>query len=609
MEKPFKEYIIDIKNNLVKLVHNVYANEKFKKYILPVRKNKYFIPAVSIILCLSVSVGITAGIKSVMGERKQEEASIASNSAEIAFYNKKYDIAIAEYTKMQENEKDWPIWNMKIAEIYSVKGEFVKSNELIGKVYETRNKLVDVKKDKDKEKDQDIEAKDKELMNLIVFTTLMNGEYKKALEYGEVFLKKYPTDKNLLRTMTTIYLVNGNKDKAKEIVDIYQIDNESASDLAVIARMNMLVDDFDEGFALLKKAWYKDKNEVKVFDVIAQITDYNKTDIVDRISKLEKKEPDELAYKMWMAKIYSMSKDSARKADELIEKLNDEDVGNINLMLIKANMYQNMGEIEKAKEVLDDVIKDDPKSFIGYHAAAWQDYNNQKYDVAFKDCVKSIAMNKDYPDNYGFLIPEILTKQKKGEEVEPYYRTALYKEPFNYNIMIKIAEYYGNTIKNTAKALFYYDLAARMKPSDCEIYYNMALINLNNQKPDDAIELLKKSIAINDKDPKYHRALGTVYLNKEKNDDALKEIRKAYSINKIDILTLNNAGCYYISVDGDIDRSMVNLKAAYDGMTKETSVEDREIITENYNRVKELSKAYNKRNGASLKVPDLKLFY
>ncbi|OOM74327.1 beta-barrel assembly-enhancing protease [Clostridium puniceum] len=601
MEKPVKEYI----NHLI---HAIFEREQVKKSITTLKKNKYFIPVITMILCLSISVGITATLKSLMG-KKEVEASIAANSAETAFYNKKYDIAVAEYTKMQESEKDWPIWNMKIAEIYSVKGEFAKSNELIEKVYEARNKLVDTKKDKDKEKDENLEAKDKELMNLIVFTTLMNGEYKKSLEYGEVFLRKYPTDKNLLRTMTTIYLVNGKKDKAKEIVDIYQIDNESASDLAVIARMNMLVDDFDEGFALLKDAWYKDKNEVKVFDVIAQITDYNKTDIVDRISKFEGKEPNELVYKMWMAKIYSMSKDSAEKADELIEKLDDEDVGNVNLMLIKANMYQNMGEIEKAKDVLDEVIKDDPKSFIGYHAAAWQAYNNQKYAEAFKDCVKSIVMNKDYPDNYGFLIPEILTKQNKSEEAEPYFRTALYKEPFNYNIMIKIAEYYGNTIKNTSRALYYYDLAARIKPNDPEIYYNMALINLNNQKPDDAIELLKKSTVINDKDPKYHRALGTVYLNKDKNDEALKEIRKAYSIDKNDILTLNNAGCYYISVDGDIDRGMVNLKAAYDGMTKETSTEDREIITENYNRVKELSKAYNKRNGATLKVPDLKLFY
>ena len=116
---------------------------------------------------------------------------------------------------------------------------------------------------------------------------------------------------------------------------IIQEADETASDLAILARMNMLVDDFDKGFALLKDAWYKDKNEVKIFDVIAQIADYNKTDILDKISKLEKKEPNELAYKMWTAKIYSMSKDSAEKASELVDKLENEDVGNINLMLIK----------------------------------------------------------------------------------------------------------------------------------------------------------------------------------------------------------------------------------------------------------------------------------
>jgi len=429
------------------------------------------------------------------------------------------------------------------------------------------------------------------------------------LEYGEVFLKKYSDDRTLLRTMFTVYMVNANKDKAKEIVNNYPRTDETANDLAILASMNMLVDDFDKGFVLLKDAWYKDKNEVKIFDVIAQIADYNKTDILDRISKLEKKEPNELAYKIWTAKIYSMSNDSAEKASELVHKLENEDVGNVNLMLIKANMYQNIGEIDKSKEVLEEIIKDTPNSFIGYHAAAWQSCNNEKYDEAFKNCTKSIVMNKDYVDNYGFLIPEIMAKQKKGTEVEPYFRTALYKEPFNYNIIIKIAEYYGNTVKDTTKALYYYDLASKMKPNDAEIYYNMALIKLNNQRDDEAIELLKKSISINDKITKYHRALGTVYLNKEKNEYGLKEIRKAYAIDKNDILTLNNAGCYYISIDGDVERGMVNLKAAYDGINKETSAEDRTIITDNYKRVKELSEAYNKRNGATLIIPEIKLFY
>lgn len=65
---------------------------------------------------------------SFVGTNK-EEASIAISTAEAVFYNRKYYIAITGYTKLQEKE-EWPIWNVKIAEIYCVKGDFVKSNEI-----------------------------------------------------------------------------------------------------------------------------------------------------------------------------------------------------------------------------------------------------------------------------------------------------------------------------------------------------------------------------------------------------------------------------------------------------------------------------------------------
>lgn len=574
-----------------------------KDYKSTLEKNRYLVPILSIILYLSIAIGITVLMKSIVGTSK-EEVSIAMNAAEGAFYNKKYDLAITEYTELQKKE-EWPIWNAKIAEIYSIKGQFLESNNILQKVYETRNKIIDAKKE-----DEEItESKDRELANYIVFTALMNGENKKALEYGQLFLKDHPTDKNLLRTMFTVYMADGNKDKAKEIVKSYPRNDATASDLAILARMNMLVDNFDDGLNILKDAWYKDKNEVKIFDVIAQIAGYDNTYALDKILKLEKKEPNELAYKIWKAKIYSMNKDYGNKAQELIYNLESEDVGNINLMLIKADMYQSQGDTEKLKEVLKEIINDNLDSFIGYRAAALQAYNNEKYDEAFKNSIKSIIMNRDYADNYGFLIPEIMAKQNKSEDSEPYFRTALYKEPFNYNIIIKFAEYYGNIVQDTNKALYYYDLASKLKPNDAEIYYNMALIKINNQREDEAIQLLKKSISLNNKIPKYHRALGTVYLNKGKNEEAIKEIRSAYVIDKNDILTLNNAGCYYISIEGDVDRGMINLKAAYDGMNEKTREEDKEAITENYNRVKSLLDEYNKRNGETLKATDLRLFY
>jgi len=60
-----------------------------------------------------------------------------------------------------------------------------------------------------------------QLLAIQIFKAKKSGEYKKALEYGETFLQYYPNDKSLLKTMFTVYIVNGNKDKAKEIVDSY----------------------------------------------------------------------------------------------------------------------------------------------------------------------------------------------------------------------------------------------------------------------------------------------------------------------------------------------------------------------------------------------------
>lgn len=107
---------------------------------------------------------------------------------------------------------------------------------------------------------------------------------------------------------------------------------------------------------------------------------------------------------MWQAEIYSKDKESAGKANNLISELEGKDVGSINLALIKSNTYQNLGESEKARDVINEMIKSDPNSFIGYHAMSSEDYSDENYDDALKNCEKSISLNKDYADNYGFLM-------------------------------------------------------------------------------------------------------------------------------------------------------------------------------------------------------------
>ena len=186
---------------------------------------------------------------------------------------------------------------------------------------------------------------------------------------------------------------------------------------------------------------------------------------------------------------------------------------------------------------------------------------------------------------------------------------AIEQEPFNYNILLKIADYYSYNTQDKGKAYEYYNLASLVKPNDAEILYNMANIKVEDGKNSEAIELLKQCTKLDEQSTKYFRTLGTVYLNEGKTDEAIAAIRSAYSVDKSDLKTLNNAGVFYIAMEGEIERGMVNIKAAYDGLTNSVDTETRNVISENYQKAKTLYDAYNKEDGSKLTVPDFTLFY
>ena len=80
-------------------------------------------------------------------------------------------------------------------------------------------------------------------------------------------------------------------------------------------------------------------------------------------------------------------------------------------------------------------------------------------------------------------------------------------------------------------------------------------------------------------------------------------------INNDDILTLNNAGCYYISVENNISRGYENIKGAYDKISNSTDKETKKYITKNYEKAKALYDKYNNDSDAKFEIPDLHLFY
>ena len=570
----------NLKNTLKAL--KVSFKENTKAYII--------FGLMGIFLIVSLALSIKQLSNTVSTAAVKGKIVIKNNVAEEYFYKGQYDKAIDEYILLQQKEPAEGLWYAKMSEIYSIMGNIESSKEYLVKAKELGGKNVEV-------------------LNYIVFTEFMNKDYSSALQQGEESLALFPKDKKLIKTMFTVYMANNMLEKAKELISSYPVDIKSSSETAEYARMLMITEQWEEGYKELKIAWEVDKDEYKIYDVLAQISVYNRDTLLENVTSLAEKNPNDLAYKMWLAKIYSLSEVTADQAAKLIEELRQHDIGKIEIKLIEAAILQNLKQTEQADELIKKVIDENKDDYRVLHTAGWYYLNKMNFTSAENYCRESIAKNKDYTDNYGFLMPEILKAQGKSIEGEPYFRTAMYKEPYNYNIMLTIANYYWYTTKDTEKALENFKFAEIVNPNDGEIKYNMALINITNKNTDEAVELLNQSIKISDSTAKYHRTLGTIYLLNGKPAEAIKEIRYAYASDETDVMTLSNAGCYYITQDTNLVKGEYNLRKALEGITDATDKYTSDTIKSNYEKVKGLLDKYNNSSNETLKIPELTLFY
>ena len=572
-------------------------NMETKKKII---ENEYVQSALTIGISMIFVVILMVSLDKIMGKPKVE-TKFTSNLAEEYYYDGKYTDAIEEYTNMQK-EDPWPEYIVKIAEISSMLGEYEASNGALKEAVLYRDSLME-------ENAETYKEKDKELMNDIIFTFFMNKEYEQAISLGKDYLSEVGPYKELVETMFTLYINYGQVESAKAILNQYPIREENASDLVSVAKMRMILGEYEEGFKLLTDAWHIDKNEVEIFDAITQVASYDKDFIMEKLTTVAEANPNEEVYELFIAKLHATSTETVDKAEEIIESISEENNNNINYDVIKSQIYMSLGKEKEAKKILNNIIEDEKYSYIGYHIMAWNYYEEAEFEEAFEYCKKSIVANKDYADNFGFLIPEIMKSWGQTQAVEAYYRTALAVEPFNHAMMIKIADYYAFTTSQYEKAKEYYNLALSLKPYEDTIYYQLGMLALVEEDSEVALENLLEAIELNDKIGKYHRTIGNIYLSQDNNEMAIESYRNAYLLDESDILALNNAGCYYISVEESIFRGFENLEAAYEEMPEDLDSESKKHIIENYNKAKKIFDDYNEGDGALITVPEFHLFY
>lgn len=533
-------------------------------------KNKYVEPIITIGLSILFAFVVLISIQSMMGTKT---VTITNNKAEEYYYDGKYDEAINEYMTMQK-EDAWPIWTARVAEIYSIQGDITQANNLLKEAIVKRDKLM-------LENGDEYLEQDKELINEVVFTFYMNNDLEQAESLGEYYLESYNTYKPLLKTMFAVYLANDEKDLAKGIVNSYPVDKDSAYDLATLAKMQIMINDYDNGLENLRLSYEIDKNEIKSYDVIMEACQFDKEKLLKKVTELSEENPKVEAYKAWINEINSFDEKNIDFSKNVIDE-------------IKNNI--NTDELEE-------------DSYVDLYIKAWENYNKGQYDKAKEFANEAILANSDYENTYGMLMPNILIATENSDKIEGYIRKAIFNEPYNYNLIVNIAKLYEDKLSNLDKAKYYYDYALTLNKNNDELYYDLALLNLKMDKVDDAILDLNKAIAIDEDKSDYYRALGTIYYNEKEYDKAIENIRKAYSLNEKNVLALNNAACYYITVDKDVWRAYSNIESAYNDMPSSIDSESKKLITNNYNAIKKVYDKYVNDENTIVDVQGLELAY
>lgn len=597
-----KKYLKSFFEKLNRAINRT-SNNLIDKYRKANKKNKYVEP----IFIIGSSCFITLiMILCIKGFTTVEEIDITQNRAEYLYYENKYDEAIEEYNKMQKDD-NWPIWTVKAADIYSLKGDIKKSSSLLKESIIKRDRVIK-EEGFDKYRDKDIE-----LINSMLFTFIMNKEYDEAISFGEKYINDYGVNKDIVKTLFSAYIANNHIYKAEGLTENYPLDKNSSYDICTLSNMNMLINKWDDGLELLKDAWNLDRNEMKIYDVIDDMYSFDKDMLIKSIEEKIETNPEEEAYKMILAKTYSISKENIGKAEELIGELEEKNINGVSTDYINFEICKNSNRKSEAEDYLDDAVRkasnEKKDSYIEYYLSSLRSLYNEKYDEAFNLAKKSIVKNSNYPNSYGSLITDILLKKGNIKPTEAYFRTAMQKETYNYETIMRIADYYSNYESNNEKARDYYSLASNIKKDNSKLYYKLAKLDIIDEKWDKAALNLKEAIKIEKDNQEYYRILGTVYLAQGINEEGINLIREAYAMNEKDIISLNNAGWYYLMVEKDVARGYENIKAAYGEIPTTMNEATKNTIIGNYNRAKEVYEQFLKDSSQEFKLSGIKLIY
>ncbi|GAA0125794.1 hypothetical protein UT300019_16960 [Clostridium sp. CTA-19] len=519
------------------------------------------------------------------------------------FYSSNFEESIKVYESINKTDKRSAIWPAKISELYLLQDD-----------NENAEKYMKVAMEKeDKSGDAHSILLNNEFLNLkekFVENRISEEDYTEIFKHAKEDLDMYPENNDIKRVAFAIYLFHGDSINAKKIIDSYATKSFTASELCDKAMMYFQLNDSKSAFSTLIEAYELDKNEMKIYDVVYEAYMSN-GNLLNELINLANENNSELFYKLALIKIY-VSNIDLNKGEDLLNEIGGMKIENnfIIPQLLMVELLNNKCEFDKEEKIIYDLLNNHSDNYKVNYLTACYWLNKNDIEKAIKYFKIAIKQNEKYLPLYTKLAPDILEMKGEPNKAIPYLHYAIYYEPYNPLTYVNSGYYNLYSMNNSVNALEHFKIAQVFNEDDLELKYQTALVYLSNHNYNEAIEMLNICIEKDSKNIKYHRTLGTTYVISKRQDEAIKEINEAYELDKSNILTLNNLGCYYITVEGDIEKSFKNIELAFKSLKEEHDEYTVKTITENYNKIIDLKKKYEKgKENEVIEIPDFVMFY
>lgn len=200
-------------------------------------------------------------------------------------------------------------------------------------------------------------------------------------------------------------------------------------------------------------------------------------------------------------------------------------------LYVLASAYSNADQYEEAIKPLKLVIEFDPNHIAAYNDLGWAYTKLQLLDDAIETYQKLIALKPDYLLAHHNLGWAYFKRGYYGDAIDSYQRLLQLNPqyPQAANIYSEIALCYAE-LNNLPEALKAFDQSVKLKPNDSRVLNNFGYFLADRgEKLDLALELLLKSLKMNDTDGHTLDSVGWAYFklgNLEQAEHYLKEAER-----------------------------------------------------------------------------------